>query len=720
MNFLYRSHCSHLRRSHFRHQHIRSLYDGVFTLQCPRDRGLDHAVEREKHLRALLNLKNLIISEPSKSVPLTLITQANETIGFPFRPIEFIRKYPSIFEEFHPATLNIQPHIKITPETVSLSSEEDLLYQSTTYKQETANRLLKLLMISRINKIPILLLDQLKWELGLPQGFEKVLVPEFPDYFRVISGNNLGEIGKELELVCWSDEFAVPSMENNKTKDGKIQFPLEYSKGFEMDKKYKKWVDEWQKLPYLSPYENATNLAVKTDESDKWVVAVLHELLSLFVGKKAERETLLSLGDFFGLRSRFKRAFLQHPGIFYVSSKNRTHTVVLREGYKRGMLIERHPLMDMRFKYVKLMNVEKKEEEKSKSSTKAKSGVDVKSSSQGEELDGADVEEDSDESEIYDSSDEEDESDDCNEVSEGEKNMTKKKRFGANDANVEENNTRKNVEKRTNGRSNDEKVHGNSTRFSRRTNDGGGENVARRTNGRRSNDVDESSTRFSKRTNDRGSENVARRTDGYESSRKFSRRTNDGGGENVARTDGYESSRKFSRRTNDGGGENVARRTDGYESSRKFSRRTNDGGGENVARRTDGYESSRKFSRRPNDGGGENVGRRTFGRRSTGFNESSTRFSDRRNDRGSENVSRWTNGRSSDGYDSSRKFSRRANTRDMPKTPKNPTQKLDFEDRNTRRSLGMRTNGRSKAEIEYKLSRRTDVEGGETKSERAL
>ncbi|EYU22867.1 hypothetical protein MIMGU_mgv1a002392mg [Erythranthe guttata] len=680
MNFLYRSHCSHLRRSHFRHQHIRSLYDGVFTLQCPRDRGLDHAVEREKHLRALLNLKNLIISEPSKSVPLTLITQANETIGFPFRPIEFIRKYPSIFEEFHPATLNIQPHIKITPETVSLSSEEDLLYQSTTYKQETANRLLKLLMISRINKIPILLLDQLKWELGLPQGFEKVLVPEFPDYFRVISSNNLGEIGKELELVCWSDEFAVPSMENNKTKDGKIQFPLEYSKGFEMDKKYKKWVDEWQKLPYLSPYENATNLAVKTDESDKWVVAVLHELLSLFVGKKAERETLLSLGEFFGLRSRFKRAFLQHPGIFYVSSKNRTHTVVLREGYKRGMLIERHHLMDMRF------------------NTKAKSGVDVKSSSQGEELDGDDVEEDSDESEIYDSSDEEDESDDCSEVSEGEKNMTKKRKFGANEANVEENNTRKNVEKRkrTNGRSNDEKVHGNSTRFSRRTNDGGGEHVARRTNGRRSNDVDESSTRFSKRTNDRGSENVARRTDGYESSRKFSRRTNDGGGENVAR------------------------RTDSYESSRKFSRRTNDGGEENVARRTDGYESSRKFSRRPNDGGGENVGRRTFGRRSTGFNESSTRFSDRRNDRGSENVSRWTNGRSSDGYDSSRKFSRRANTRDMPKTPKNPTHKLDFEDRNTRRSLGMRTNGRSKAEIEYKLSRRTDVEGGEKKSERAL
>ncbi|KAI3464421.1 hypothetical protein Pfo_021084 [Paulownia fortunei] len=424
----------------------------------PPDRGLDHAVERERHLKPLLNLKNLIIAEPSKSVPLSIITQSKETLGIPFRSIEFIRKYPSIFQEFHPGSLNIQPHIKLTPEIVSLSSEENLLYQSVNYKQEVAGRLLKLLMISRINKIPIFLLERLKWELGLPQDYEKVIIPEFPDYFRVISGKNLGENGKVLELVCWSDEFAVSEMENKAAKVGKIEFCLQYSKGFEMDKKYKKWVDEWQKLPYVSPYENAMHLAAKTDESDKWAVAVLHEVLSLFVGKKAERESLLYLGECLGLRSRFKLAFLQHPGIFYVSSKIGTHTVVLRDAYKRGMLIERRPLMDMRFKYVQLMNVAK-DEEKPKS-TQQKTGNDVKRSEGEESEDGEGGEEDN--AELYDSSDD-DENDDYKEGFEGE-NVTKRGRFKRKGADFEEKNTRKSVARRTNGRRTEENVYKSSTR----------------------------------------------------------------------------------------------------------------------------------------------------------------------------------------------------------------------------------------------------------------
>ncbi|PIN04663.1 hypothetical protein CDL12_22801 [Handroanthus impetiginosus] len=457
MSFLHLS--AWVRRCRHHHRQIRTLYDAVSSIKCPRDRGLDHAVEREKHLKPLLNLKNLIICEPSKSVPLSIITQSKETLGIPFRPIDFIRKYPSIFQEFHPGSLNIQPHIKLTPKIVSLNSEENLLYQSVNYKEDLAGRLLKLLMISRINQIPILLLERLRWELGLPPDYEKVIIPEFPDYFRVISGKNSDENEKVLELVCWSDEFAVSEMERRGAKDGKIQFSLQYSKGFEMDKKYKKWVDEWQKLPYVSPYENAMHLAAKTDESDKWAVAVLHEVLNLFVGKKAERESLLCLGEYLGLRSRFKRAFLQHPGIFYVSSKIGTHMVVLREGYKRGMLIESHPLMDMRLKYVKLMNVVK-DEEKPKS-MQQKNDMDVKES-EGESEDGEDAEEDA---EMYDSSGDDEKNDDYKEG-----NVSKRGRFKRKGAEWEEKNTRRSVGRRANRRSTEGNEYESSTRFSRRTN----------------------------------------------------------------------------------------------------------------------------------------------------------------------------------------------------------------------------------------------------------
>ena len=90
-------------------------------------------------------------------------------------------------------------------------------------------------------------------------------------------------------------------------KKGSIAFPMQFSRGFEMDKKSKKWEDEWQKLPYISPYEDASHLLPNSDESDKWTVAVLHELRHILVPKKTERDNLLLLGEYLGLRLRFKR-----------------------------------------------------------------------------------------------------------------------------------------------------------------------------------------------------------------------------------------------------------------------------------------------------------------------------------------------------------------------------------------------------------------------------
>lgn len=315
----------------------------------------------------MLNIKNLIKSEPAKSLPLSVITQQKDSLEIPTRPIEFIRKYPSIFEEFLPGGIGVHPHIKLKQEVLDIDAEEQLVYQSESYRQDTADRLLKLLMISRINKIPLKILNDIKWDLGLPEDYLKSIVPEFPDCFRVIGNKNLSsglDSDLELELVCWSNELAVSFIENKAAK-GKMDykkgmpfaFPMHFSKGFEMDKQLKKWVDEWQKLPYISPYENATHLGPSTDESDKWTVGVMHEIISLFVSKKVEKHTLLCLGEWLGIRSRLKRALLHHPGIFYLSGKLGTYTVVLKEAYKRGMLMEKNPLISIRSQYVHLMNI---------------------------------------------------------------------------------------------------------------------------------------------------------------------------------------------------------------------------------------------------------------------------------------------------------------------------------------------------------------------------
>ena len=105
-----------------------------------------------------------------------------------------------------------------------------------------------------------------------------------------------------------------------------------------MDKKSKKWEDEWQKLPYISPYEDASHLLPNSDELDKWTTAVLHELLHILVPKKTERDNLLLLGKYLGLWSRFKRALLQHLSIFYMSTKIGTCTVVLKRPFRTSKI----------------------------------------------------------------------------------------------------------------------------------------------------------------------------------------------------------------------------------------------------------------------------------------------------------------------------------------------------------------------------------------------
>ncbi|XP_038888019.1 protein WHAT'S THIS FACTOR 9, mitochondrial [Benincasa hispida] len=349
--------------------HLRTYVDG--TINWVRDRGLDHAVEREKNLLPVMNIKDFIKSEPSKSVPVSIITQKKEVLRIPTRPIDLIRKYPSIFEEFLPGGIGIQPHVRLTSKVLELDAEEQLTYQTETCRQQAADRLVRLLMLSRVHKVPVSIIDQLKWDLGLPKDYIQSIVPDFPDYFKVVGHQNFAygsDDMRALELVCWNNELATSVLENmaakvkpDTSKGMHITFPMKFSNGFEMDKKFKKWVDEWQTLPYISPYENASHLSPNSDESDKWTAAILHELLHMLVTKKTEKENILCIGEYFGLRSRFKRALLHHPGIFYVSSKAGTYTVVLKEGYKRGSVIEISPLMNIRNKYLHLMNTVKED-----------------------------------------------------------------------------------------------------------------------------------------------------------------------------------------------------------------------------------------------------------------------------------------------------------------------------------------------------------------------
>ncbi|KAL5564212.1 hypothetical protein UlMin_027376 [Ulmus minor] len=352
-------------RSKLPHQFnsVRTFIDA--KVKWVRDPYLDFAVEREKDLKQAISLKNQILSDHSKSLPISVASLLKPHLDLPIPCSKFFQKYPSFFFLFQPSP-SLPPRVKLTPRALSLHREEFTIHSSNPHRFIAANRLFKLLMLAGTTKLPFRLIDKLKWDFGLPPNFVVTLLADFPEYFQVcdIEDPLTGKPELGLEIVSWQKELAVSELEKRALrfnpsgeKVKHIGFPMSFPRGFDLEKRIKEWVEQWQRLPYISPYENGFHLSPNSDQAEKWTVAVLHELLWLMVSKKTERENLFSLGEYLGFGAMFKKALVHHPGIFYISNKIRTQTVVLREAYRKDFLVEKHPLMGMRYRYIHLLNM---------------------------------------------------------------------------------------------------------------------------------------------------------------------------------------------------------------------------------------------------------------------------------------------------------------------------------------------------------------------------
>ncbi|PKI53049.1 hypothetical protein CRG98_026629 [Punica granatum] len=343
------------------HQRCRTFINA--RIKWVRDPYLDKAILKEKHLKPIISLKNQILSSPSKNLPLSSAALLKPQLGLPTTALGFSQKYPSVFRVFQPGP-GLPLLVALTPLAGILNKEELSIHSSR--RRDTVDRLAKLLMLTRGMKLPLSVIDELKWDLGLAHDYVTSLLCDYPDYFNVC-GMKDQSTGKEmlcLELVSWRDELAVSELVRRERENGdsgerravRIRYSMNFPNGFALQKRVRDWVEKWQELPYISPYEDAFHLAQSSDQAEKYTVAVLHELLWILVSKKTERRNLLAIGEILGFGTRFRKALVHHPGIFYTSNKLRTQTVVLREAYRKDFLAEKHPLEGMRHRYIHLMN----------------------------------------------------------------------------------------------------------------------------------------------------------------------------------------------------------------------------------------------------------------------------------------------------------------------------------------------------------------------------
>lgn len=331
-------------------------------LKWAKDRALDGVVAGERDVRAACILVSMISSTRQCRLPIYHLSRRRGQLGLPhdLKLSTFVRRYPSVFHEsyvFDSGGTRV-PCFGLASEALELHGEELNVFEEN--QMDIINRLRKLLMLTREWTLPLQTIDQLKWDLGLPYDYHTSWIPYHPELFSL---TNLPDDRVGLKLLSWDGELAVSELEKNAAlqqneedmKNGCLAFPIGFTRGFGLKRKCMEWLKEWQRLPYTSPYTDASHLDPRTDVSEKRIVGVFHELLHLTIQKKTERKNVSNLRMPLALPQKFTKVFERHPGIFYLSKKNDTQTVVLREAYDSQKLLQRHPLVEIRERFASML-----------------------------------------------------------------------------------------------------------------------------------------------------------------------------------------------------------------------------------------------------------------------------------------------------------------------------------------------------------------------------
>ncbi|GLT66811.1 hypothetical protein SLA2020_391580 [Shorea laevis] len=317
--------------------------------------SIEH-IHRSIELKRIISLKNCITEDPNGCIPISAVSKRGLEFDIPIKVARFLRQYPSIFEEFTGPEHNL-PWFRLTPEAIEIDREEKRVYEEC--RVDLRDRLKRFILMSRGKVLPLKIIQGMQWCLGLPAGFLQNPEVNLDSSFRFVE---MEDGLKGLAVESKGIVFSV--IQRNSLKKGvysglsmeeAVPFPLFPSKGLRLKTKIENWLNEFQNLPYVSPYEDYSNLDPNSDLAEKRVVGFLHELLSLFVEHSAERKRLLCLKKYFRLPQKVHKAFERHPLMFYLSMKNKTCTAILKEAYCDKHSIGRHPLLRVRKKYISLI-----------------------------------------------------------------------------------------------------------------------------------------------------------------------------------------------------------------------------------------------------------------------------------------------------------------------------------------------------------------------------
>ncbi|KAL6009784.1 hypothetical protein ACLOJK_000213 [Asimina triloba] len=324
-----------------------------------RDLKFDKLMGYFKRMKIVLKLVELLLNRRGSHASVHLLSKCRNVVGLNIGMGIFLRKYPHIFKIYtHPVTRN--PCCRLTQKMLDLIKEEATVIKEC--EAMSVQHLKKLLMISPSGKLHIHSLWLIRRELGLREDFKHSILLKYTDVFTLENPEIVALVSRDerlanAEVEIWREkEYREKWLSEFETK---YAFPIHLPTGFKIEKGFREKLKNWQRLPYLKPYEKMEVVRARScggkERFEKRAVGILHELLSLTVEKMIDVERLSHFRRDFNMEVNMRELLLKHPGIFYVSTKGNTQTMFLREAYSRGCLIEPNPLYEVRRKVLDLL-----------------------------------------------------------------------------------------------------------------------------------------------------------------------------------------------------------------------------------------------------------------------------------------------------------------------------------------------------------------------------
>ncbi|XP_021297720.1 protein ROOT PRIMORDIUM DEFECTIVE 1 [Herrania umbratica] len=334
-----------------------------------RDPTFEKLMDKYKNLLKAIAIQDLILANPTNnppSVSLDFLSRLSQNLHLNRGAASFLRKYPHIFHIFYDPNKS-QPFCRLTDAAIDISRQEaDAISSSLPV---AVDRLVRLLSMSTTKSLPLRAVFRVWRELGLPDDFEDSVIARNPHIFRLSDADEPNTHILKLVDEMHAKSFAA-SVENWRVLEcckedcsvdrTEIQYGFKhgYPPGMRLSKIFKAKVKEWQRLPYVGPYEEiGEKKRSKTGIMglEKRAVAIVHEFLSLTVERMVEVEKISHFRKSFAIDLNIRDLFLDHPGIFYLSTKGKRHTVFLREAYERGHLLDPNPVYNVRRKLLDLV-----------------------------------------------------------------------------------------------------------------------------------------------------------------------------------------------------------------------------------------------------------------------------------------------------------------------------------------------------------------------------